>query len=171
MFDTISGLPVHALVVHFAVVVLPVAAIASVLVAARRPWLLRLGWWVVGLDAVAVIAAFASKESGEKLLSRIDRLTDGQRAADVQTHVDRGGDMLWYALGLFAITLVLLLVSRHRAASTFRPRPIPAFVAPIVAGLTVIAAVLVVVQVVRVGESGSKAVWSDTVDNSLAAPR
>lgn len=171
MFDTIAGLPVHVLVVHFAVVLLPVAAIASVLVAARRSWLLRLGWWVVGLDAVAVLAAFVSKESGEKLLARIDRLTDGQRAADVQTHVDRGADMLWYGLGLLAITLVLLLVTRQRAASSFGTRPIPAFVAPIVAGLTVVAAVFVVVQVVRVGESGSSAVWSDTVDNSLAAPR
>jgi hypothetical protein len=171
MFDTVSGLPLHVLVVHLAVVIVPAAAIASVLVAARRPWLLRAGWWVVGLDAAAALTAFVAKESGEKLLARLDRLSEGQRAAAVQTHVDRGADMLWYALGLFGITLVLMLVARHRAAATFRPRTIPPVVVPIVAVLTVLAAVFAVVQVVRVGESGSKAVWGDTVENSLAAPR
>ncbi|MFI1578475.1 DUF2231 domain-containing protein [Embleya sp. NPDC020630] len=166
MFDTVSGLPVHVLVVHLAVVIVPAAAVASVLVAVRRPWLLRVGWWVVGLDAVAALTCFVAKESGEKLLARLDRLSDGQRAAAVQTHVDRGSDMLWYTLGLLGVTLVLLLVARHRAAATFRPRTIPPIVVPIVAVLTVAAAVLAVVQVVRVGESGSKAVWHDTVKNS-----
>ncbi|MGC0420670.1 DUF2231 domain-containing protein [Embleya sp. AB8] len=168
MFDTVSGLPLHVLVVHLAVVIVPVAAIASVLVAVRRPWLLRAGWWVVGLDAAAALTAYVAKLSGEKLLARLDRLTDGQRAAAVQTHVDRGQDMLWYTLGLLGITLILLLVARHRAAATFRPRTIPPIVVPIVAVLTVVGAVLAVVQVVRVGESGSKAVWHDTVKNSQA---
>jgi predicted membrane protein DUF2231 len=171
MFDTVLGLPTHVLVVHLAVVVVPVAAIASVLVAARRDWLLRLGWWVVGLDAVAVLTAFVAKESGEELLARLDRLSDGQRAAGVQTHVDRGADLLWYAIGLFVVTLALLLVARHRAAATFRPRTIPPFVAPVVALLTVVAAVLAVVQVARVGHSGSSAVWKSTVDSGSAAPR
>ncbi|MYW00457.1 DUF2231 domain-containing protein [Streptomyces sp. SID3343] len=171
MFDTVLGLPTHVLVVHLAVVVVPVAAVASVLVAVRRAWLLRLGWWVVGLDAVAALTTFVAKQSGEKLLTRLDRLSDGQRAAAVQTHVDRGADMLWYAIGLFGITLVLLLVARHRAAATFRPRTIPPYVAPVVAVLTVVAAVLAVVQVARVGHSGSSAVWKSTVDNSSARLR
>lgn len=171
MFDTVSGLPLHVLVVHLAVVIVPAAAIASVLVAVRRSWLLRAGWWVVGLDAAAALTTFVAKESGEKLLARLDRLGDGTRNPAVQTHVDRGADMLWYALGLLGVTLVLLLVARHRAAATFRPRTIPPIVVPIVAALTVVAAVLAVVQVVRVGESGSKAVWEPTVQNSLAAPR
>jgi hypothetical protein len=44
-------------------------------------------------------------------------------------------------------------------------------VAPVVAGLTVVAAVLAVVQVARVGHSGSSAVWKSTVNNSSAQPR
>ncbi len=165
MFDTVFGLPTHALVVHLAVVVVPVAAIASVLVACRPPWLSRAGWWVVGLDAVAVLTAFVAKESGEKLLGRLDRLTEGQRTAAVQTHVDRGADMLWYAIGLFGITLVLVLVARYVAAATF-PQTLVPFVVPVVAALTVVAAVLTVVQVARVGHSGSSAVWKDTVNSS-----
>jgi hypothetical protein len=36
MFDTISGLPVHALVVHTVVVLLPLMSIVTVAIALRR---------------------------------------------------------------------------------------------------------------------------------------
>jgi hypothetical protein len=105
--------------------------------------------------------------------------------------------MLWYALGLFVVTLALVLVAR--LASGTRPprghadpvadsggvgdgatsvtagasRSVPAVAVPIVAVLAVAAAVLATVQVIRVGHSGSSAVWEDVVKStdSASAPR
>ncbi|MGR7001166.1 DUF2231 domain-containing protein [Yinghuangia aomiensis] len=71
MFDTVFGLPVHVLVLHFAVVLVPLAALATIAVAVRPAWLPRFGVWVAALDAVMVVLVWATKESGEKLLKRI----------------------------------------------------------------------------------------------------
>ena len=60
IFDTIAGLPVHPLVVHLTVIVLPVSAVAFIaLVFARRlrpayAWLAAAG---LGVGAVAALGA------------------------------------------------------------------------------------------------------------------
>ena len=71
LFDTIAGLPVHPLVVHFAVVLLPLATagvIASALFSKIRTRYL-------GLSVLGVFfgtgAAFVAKQSGEALAARV----------------------------------------------------------------------------------------------------
>lgn len=71
LFYTISGLPVHALVVHFAVVLLPLAAagvIASIYSPKFRNRYVRASLLGTFLGASA---AFVSKQSGEALAQRI----------------------------------------------------------------------------------------------------
>ena len=43
MFDTIDGLPVHALVVHAVVVLLPLALLGTIAIAVRPAWRARFG--------------------------------------------------------------------------------------------------------------------------------
>lgn len=53
IFDTITGLPVHPLVVHFAVVLLPLAALALVILVIVPRWADRFGWVTLAALAVA----------------------------------------------------------------------------------------------------------------------
>ena len=70
-FDTISGLPVHPLVVHGAVVLLPVAALAVIALVLVRRWRGTFGWLtLLGLTAGAG-AAVAAEKSGEALAARV----------------------------------------------------------------------------------------------------
>ena len=47
VFDTIFGLPTHTLVNHAAVVLVPLAAIATIAVALRPRWRERYAGWMV----------------------------------------------------------------------------------------------------------------------------
>ena len=71
LFDTIAGLPVHPLVVHVAVVVLPVSAVAFVVLVLLRRARRRYGWLtMLGLFG-GTAAAVVAKESGEALAKRV----------------------------------------------------------------------------------------------------
>ena len=67
MFDTVAGLPVHALVVHAVVVLLPLAALATAVWAFRSSDPPRVGYAVVAADAVVTALAFVARFSGEAL--------------------------------------------------------------------------------------------------------
>lgn len=70
-FDLIGGLPVHPLIVHVAVIVLPAAAVALIVVVLlpRVHWLVR--WGVVAALAVGAMSAWIAAESGEALSERV----------------------------------------------------------------------------------------------------
>ncbi len=55
MFDTFQGLPVHALIVHATVVLLPLMCLVTVLVAVRPRLRAKYAWWTFAAD-VALIA-------------------------------------------------------------------------------------------------------------------
>lgn len=145
MFDTFTGLPVHALVVHATVVLLPLMSLVTVLVAVRDRLRTRYAGWVAGVDAVLIGLVFVTKQSGEKLQERLG----GNVAIE---HGRLGGQLIWFALGLFVASLLVV-------ATRNRPGP-PRLVA---SALTVVAAVALVVWTVRVGDSGAREVWGGLV--------
>ena len=86
MFDVIAGLPVHPLVVHAVVVLLPIMAVVTVLVAARTPWRGALRWVVVA-DALVLVSAVVADQSGEALQGRLSQA--GEKVAE--DHGELGG--------------------------------------------------------------------------------
>ncbi len=58
MFDQINGLPVHALVVHAAVVFVPLLVLGAIAYAVVPRWRPRVGWAVVLLAIAAPAAVF-----------------------------------------------------------------------------------------------------------------
>lgn len=172
MFDTITGLPVHVLVVHAVVVLVPLMTLVTVAFTLRPRWRPALGWAVLG-NAGAFAAAYASAESGEALQGRLSALTGETVAAE---HGDWGSSMPWFALALLVASVVsYVLLGRSKqpwsssetwdAPSSERPAHSPAIVA--------VAAVLVVVTggaatawTIRVGDSGARAAWEDTIANT-----
>jgi hypothetical protein len=171
MFDTVSGLPVHILVVHAAVVLIPLMALVTFAFIVRPAWRGGLSWAVLG-NLVALGAAFAAKESGEKLQARLSNQAGQLVAGD---HAELGDKLPYFALAaLVAAVIAWFLVGRSTTTSAEEGRS--GHRASGVSGAAVVtAAVLVLVAggaatvwTVRVGDSGSRAAWEDTIANTKA---
>jgi hypothetical protein len=55
--NTIFGLPAHPLLVHIPVALIPLCAIGAVVIAISPRWRQRIGWVVVVLAGVTVVAS------------------------------------------------------------------------------------------------------------------
>lgn len=178
MFDTFAGLPLHAVVVHATVVLVPLAAVAVLL--ALWP---RFRRWAGPLPALLSLVALAlvplSTQSGEALERRV-----GETQA-VERHAELGESLLPWVAVLTLAALVLAWVwwreRSSRAGSATRgdsatrgasAREVPSSLGSVpggrVAALGLVAVTLLAVggaavQVVRIGHSGAEAVWQDTV--------
>ena len=145
MFDTVLGLPVHVLVVHGVVVLLPLTALVTMVVAFVPRWRDRVAWLVVVADAVMVVATLFARQSGEALQRRLG----GQVAAE---HAAVGKDLIWFALGLFAAAVLVAMTRDARGGSS-----------RLAAVLTFVAAALGTWWTIRVGHTGADAVWKGIV--------
>ncbi|HEY6794649.1 MAG TPA: DUF2231 domain-containing protein [Kineosporiaceae bacterium] len=153
MFDTIAGLPLHPLVVHATVVLLPLMSLVTMAVAIRPAWR-GAAWAVVAADLAVVATTLVAKESGEKFQGRLQAIRGG--AAVAKEHADQGALLPYFAIALLVAAVVLWLARR-------------------VAGLTVVAIVLAVVTgvaatgwTVLVGHSGATDVWSGVVSSTAS---
>lgn len=150
MFDTILGLPVHALVVHAVVVLVPLSAVGVVVCALSARWCERLSTALVVVLTVAVGSAFVAKVSGEELQSRLPA------NPDIQRHADLGAMTPWVVLAFWIVVVAWLAVDRSRGRD--------AGITKTLMVLAVVAAVAASAQVVLTGHAGSSAVWSGIVD-------
>lgn len=150
-FALIDGLPVHPLVVHLAVVMVPLAAIGLIVMAAWPSFSRRYGAWVAAAAAIGVGASFVAKESGEKLEDIV-----GDPKYD---HAELGDVMPVIASVLFLAAVGLYLLDRT-AKDVAQSRRILRIVAAV---LAVVIAAGNIVWIYRVGHSGAKSVWESEV--------
>lgn len=151
MYD-VFGLPLHPLVVHAAVVLLPLGALGVILsvvfAGLRRRYV---GLSVLGL-AAGTGAAFVAVQSGLALAEQV-----GTPAA----HMAAGQLLQWVAAGGLVVTVAWYFLQRGKDEQ------------PIAARITGIAAALVSAAVIAltvvVGHSGATAVWSGTGASPSAA--
>lgn len=154
MFDLINGLPVHPLVVHAVVVLLPLAIVGTVLIAVRSSWRATYGPLVLVFAALATVLTPVATSSGEALEKRV---------GDPGKHAQLGDQLIWYAIPLLVLLLVLVLLDRLQRRDVTRSR---GGLATGVAVLAVVAAVACGVQVYRVGDSGARSAWGDRVSSA-----
>lgn len=150
MFDLINGLPVHPLVVHAVVVLLPLACLGTAALVVHPAWRERFGVLVLVVAALATALLPVATSSGEALKERV---------GDPGSHAALGEQLIWFALPLLVLAAALVLLDR-------RSRRFPSqSVTPlrVVAVLALVAAVATTAQVYRVGDSGARAVWDDQV--------
>jgi hypothetical protein len=152
MFDTILGLPVHALVVHAVVILVPLSAAGVVAIAAVPRWRERFGTLVLLGSTAALITVPVATQSGEQLEKRIG--ASGVVARQIEDHKEIGELVLWPTLAMWALAIALVVLARRRAAKG---------AVTAVAVLAAIAAVVAAGVVVRAGHLGSTAVWSCTI--------
>ena len=163
MFDLINGLPVHALVVHAVVVLLPLACLGTIAIAVRPAWRERYGVLVVGCAAVATALIPVATSSGEALEERVGRPGE---------HAEMGDQLIWFAIPLLVLSLALVwLDRRHRATAASETQGGSGAATSgtrmrVVAVLALVAALATSVQVYRVGDSGARAAWEERVQTS-----
>ena len=146
VFDTVAGLPVHALVVHVAVVLAPLTAIGAIAMVVRPSFSRRFGPMIVATGALAALAVVAARLSGPALALRVGLPVDHERY----------GTWLPVVFGLlFVLLLGFWIVDRGIPLN----RPRPGWVR-ILAILVVVLAFATLALTLVVGHSGAVAVWA-----------
>lgn len=154
MFDQINGLPVHALVVHAAVVFVPLLAIGAIVYALVARWRPRIGWAVLLLAIIAPTCAFVAMQSGKQLHERL--LAQGLRGRGLEIiadHRDFGTLTFWFTLALGVLCLIMVIATLRKTSSL--PRAVDLGLAVVVVALAAISGY----YVFRTGDSGATAVW------------
>jgi cytochrome b involved in lipid metabolism/uncharacterized membrane protein len=154
-FDTITGIPLHPLVVHAASVLLPLSVlglIVAVLIPRTRPRLAGLS--VLGLAAGAV-AAWIAEESGEALAA-----TTGAP----QNHA-RYGELV----PILAVLSVIAAVAWWRIQRGPRVPGLPGWAPRAAAAGACLLAVATTWVTVLAGHSGAVAVWASEATAATAA--
>lgn len=152
-FDTVQGLPVHALLVHATVVAVPVVMLAVLAIAIRPHWRRAYGWYVVGAAVVVVPLVGVTILSGRALKDRLGS------SPQILRHENLGTPLIWWTLGVAVVSALLVVVHRRW------PEAQKGLVAGI-AVVTFVAAAVTFVQVIRTGHAGSVAVWESVVEST-----
>lgn len=157
VFDAIAGLPVHPLVVHFAVVLLPLAALGLIVLVIVPSWADRFGWLTLGTLVVGTGAAFVAKESGEALAARV---------GEPEAHAAWGDLLPILAVALVAVAGIWFFLHR-RSGGAGRPRSLATTASGLIAAVL---AVVVTGVTVLVGHSGAQAAWAGVVTSANDHP-
>ncbi len=149
--STVNGLPAHALLVHFIVVLGPLTAVLAIVCALWPAARQRLVWLVLALSLAVAGLTPLTTDAGEWLEDKVGK------SPGLHTHTELGDTMIYFALALL-VGAVLLAVLHVRQS---RGTPLSTVLAGIIAGFVLIASVATVVQVYRIGDSGARATWGD----------
>ncbi|WP_068275579.1 DUF2231 domain-containing protein [Aldersonia kunmingensis] len=154
--STINDLPAHVLLVHFVVVLIPVTVVLEIALVLWRQ-LRDLLWWVpIVLSAGLVVLVRYTEDAGEWFNDYLGN------PPFVRDHAELGETAIWIAIALLVVALAIAVLHwRERKANA-------AALTVVVAVLTIVVGVLGCVQLYRIGDSGSKAVWGDVVKSAPA---
>lgn len=153
-----SGLPLHVLLVHAAIVMVPLAALCTALSvlwpAARR----RLGVLPPVIALLALVLTAFTVQAGLWLFARVGV------TPLIQSHVRLGNTLLPWVGGVFVLSIVQWLWTRQGASGTVAVRRRLGKAGYRIAAALIAVAVLgvcvgAIVDVTMIGEAGSRAVW------------
>ncbi len=142
--DQIDGLPLHPLVVHAVVVLLPLASLGLIAISFVPRWSVRFGPLVWPVALVSLISAFLADQSGRELAKSV-----GVPAV----HMQAGEQVKFVAAGVLVMSLVVWLLDRR---ATRRKRSIWE---KILAAVAIAVSLLAIYVTFKAGDSGARAVW------------
>lgn len=156
----LDGIPLHTLFVHFTVVIIPAAALVVVLTAVWPAARRRLGIVTPVLAASALIAVPFTVNAGKWLYERVEQTPAAQE------HQEIGTSLLPWAVALFVVAALQWLWYRFdRTPAATGPlrsrRGMRTGVTVLLMLAVLITAAGSTVTVVRIGDSGTRAVWTD----------
>jgi uncharacterized membrane protein len=161
--NTISGIPLHPLIVHIPVVLIPLAffgAIAALAVPRWRSWCLPL---TAILSAVSLIGVQMAIQSGEGLEEILD-----EESAAIERHSQLAEQarpmVLLFVIFAVAAAVIWWLVNRDTSDAgdgvPARTATLRKLIVPICA-LSVLTGALASVWIYKTGHSGAESVWKE----------
>lgn len=144
---TVGGLPLHPLVIHAAVILIPLAGLTAIGYLHPR-WRDRLRWPLAALGVLSVVLALVAVTSGRDLLDERFQGVTGALSDQLEEHEELGV-RLRNATFVFAALAV--------ATAWWHPRR--GGVQHLLAVLTALAGGVVLVLAILAGDSGARAVW------------
>ena len=144
LFLAIGDLPLHPLVVHFAVALFPVALIFLIAVVVRKSWRERHLLKAVVAVAATIPFIFLSQQSGEAL---------SEVLYEPDPHAEYGELLMPLALATLATALVFW----------WSLKKLPKLVTQILGVVLISLAIAAIAMTVVVGHSGAAATWSGVV--------
>jgi uncharacterized membrane protein len=156
VFESFNGLPLHPLLVHAVVVLVPllvIGALAYVLFPRLRG---RLAWVVVLLALAAPVAALAAELSGTAFRARLIKrnLTSPSILTKISQHESYGQKLVYVTIALGVLTLLVAYLTTRRGVR------VPAW-GSIVLNVAVVAVALACAfYVFQTGDTGAKTVWT-----------
>jgi hypothetical protein len=159
VFDNIGNLPLHPLVVHAAVIGVPLAALMAFLFAfpRTREW----ARWPLAITVVGATAVtFVARQSGLAFEAALG-ITPGNPVGNlILRHSMLANQLFYIMIGFSVIGLLnVFVVSKRAADGAAKQSAILRIGLPI---LLVAAAVVALAWIVRVGDLGARAVWNPT---------
>lgn len=156
---TFNGLPAHALLVHFIVVLAPLTAVLAILCALWPAARKRLTWLVLGLAVITLALTPLATDAGEWLEHQVGR------SPQVRAHTELGDSMLYFSIALL-VAAALLAVLHVREVRGHTVKRVASWA---VAVVVIVVSVATSMQVYRIGDSGAKATWGDQVGSAASA--
>jgi hypothetical protein len=165
MPSEINGLPVHALIVHATVVIVPLAAIAAILFAVVPNWRFVLRWPVLVSGVLSFVLLFFTKISGNNLDRERFSSANGVLLQRILAHKARAYTLFDISIG-FAIAVVAAVwvlgfdaANRRRTADGTERSQVPPLAQWGVALVLVGFSVATLIWVVLTGEAGARTIW------------
>lgn len=149
---TFQGIPLHPLVVHFAVVFFLLVAGAQLLAVALPRFRAWIGW---GLPAAALVTAIVAQLA----TTTGDDLIDTRSTPLAEAHEDWGERLGNLGLALGAVAVAYWLVTSPWGQARIGDR-LPSWVVPVVGAIAVLVAVATLVVTTITGHTGAVAVWT-----------
>ena len=155
--DKLFGLPAHPLIVHAAVVLLPLAAIGVVVVAALPRARRHYAPVVLGVALAATLAVGLAQGSGESLEENVDE------TELVEAHTSKGESVLPWAIGVTIAAAAVTAADPVRRRFDLQKPDAKVVTAGLVA-VGLITGIGATWTVIDVGHSGAKAAWDEDAD-------
>ncbi len=150
-----NGLPLHPLLVHLPVVLIPLVALLTVPTLVSRRWFQWSAPFTLGLALLAALGSWFATWSGEDLEARL-----GESSALLEQHAQLGEmtrNLAFLTLMLLAVHVALFWRRSPAATRAFgENRPV---VHTVLAVLTLVAALAGVVVAIQAGHAGAQLVW------------
>ena len=155
MFDLVTGLPVHPLISHAVVVIVPLAAIGALILTFIHKWRTTYSPLVLIAVLLSPISAFIATQSGEALSERVGL---------PKSHSTLGERLSFVVLAFAIVFSIWFAIERSARVRTKVPKILQQVVTVIVPILAAVSLVLTFL----VGHSGAEATWKNRIIQSQA---
>jgi hypothetical protein len=145
LFGSVAGLPLHPLVIHASIVLIPLVAIGALVMSYLPSFSRRYGKMILVLAVVAQISLFLAKVTGEALEEILDK--------DMGNHAELGEIAPFVTVPMVA--LIYLRWRLDRSGATVGS----AWVRRLTSIALVFASLVSIAVIVLVGHSGAESVW------------